>query len=81
MQIGAPSDQYADKALQAQTWLLNLKSPASRPRKNLKGFLEAHQSNLSRMDSSFILDDRYNNDLVTLSWSEKEALSEDVPVG
>ena len=28
------------------------------------------------MDSSFILDDRYNNDLVTLSWSEKEVLSE-----
>jgi hypothetical protein len=64
-----------DKALQAQAWLLNLKSPAARASKNLRGFLEAHKFDMSQMDSSFIMDDRYRNDLVTLSWEEKEAMS------
>jgi hypothetical protein len=31
---------------------------------------------MSQMDSSFIMEDRHLNDLVTVSWEEKEAMSE-----
>lgn len=31
---------------------------------------------MSQMDASFILDDRFQEDLVTVSWEEKEVLSE-----
>ncbi|KFY20832.1 hypothetical protein V493_07613 [Pseudogymnoascus sp. VKM F-4281 (FW-2241)] len=65
-----------DKALQTQAWLLNLKSPSSEARETLKGFLEAHRSDMSQLDADFIMNDRHLNDLVTVSWEEKEAMSE-----
>jgi hypothetical protein len=65
-----------DKALQAQSWLLNQKGPAARPRKNLRDFFEAHQSDMSQMDASFILEEHYQDDLVAVSWEEKEVLSQ-----
>jgi hypothetical protein len=64
-----------DKALQSQSWLLNLKRPAKRPETNLYNFLQANRSELSQSDASFILEDKFRRDCATLSWNEKELLS------
>jgi hypothetical protein len=70
------SEFLPDRALQAHAWLLNLKRPPARVRKNLRGFFDAHISEMSQMDASFIADTSHDGDLIALFWEDKEAMSE-----
>ncbi|KAJ5912773.1 hypothetical protein N7504_001656 [Penicillium tannophilum] len=75
LRLRTTSKEYY-RALQTQAWLLKQKSPTTQAHKTLRDVFNSHGSDISQMDASFLLDDRYRDDLVNISWEEKEVMTE-----
>ena len=73
LRIRAKLEEY-NRALQFQTWVLNLKSPEIRPRSNLTSFMEANPTEMAHVDARWILE-QHRSDLVALASEEREPMS------
>ncbi len=62
-----------DKALRDEAWLQKLKTPANRSLSTVHGFISANKTLISEADAKYIVAENLN-DLVQLTWNEKEAL-------